>query len=84
MKLMVHMGPREGGCPSEGPLCPGAERDLTHGLGKHLYLLYLFYIYLSFISILYLLYHLYLLYLFYIYLSFISILSFHFLPMCSF
>lgn len=42
MKLMVHMGPREGGCPSEGPLCPGAERDLTHGLGKHLYLCFHF------------------------------------------
>lgn len=33
---MAHMGPGDGGCPFEGHLCLGAERDLTHVLGKHL------------------------------------------------
>lgn len=43
---MTHMDHRKSGCPSMGPLHPGAKRDLTHVLRKYLsFSLYLFSIY---------------------------------------
>lgn len=33
---MAHRGLREGDCPSENPLCLGAERNPTNVLDKHL------------------------------------------------
>ena len=43
---MTHMGHRKSGCPSVGPLRPGAKTDLTHVLGRYLSLsFYLFSIY---------------------------------------